>query len=94
MLGWSSTEIKVKVPQGALSGGVSVTVNGIKSNELNFKVISYIISLTPTSGKWVIFVTVKGMGFGPSQGNSTVVFGDISATDYTSWMDTELKLSA
>ncbi len=30
---WSDTQIKVKVPTGATSGKISVTVNGIKSNE-------------------------------------------------------------
>ncbi|HRT68546.1 MAG TPA: IPT/TIG domain-containing protein, partial [Bacteroidota bacterium] len=32
---WSDTQIKVKVPVGATSGKVSVTVNGIKSNDLD-----------------------------------------------------------
>ena len=33
---WGSTEIKVKVPVGVQNGKVSVTVNGIKSNEVDF----------------------------------------------------------
>jgi len=37
---WSNTQIKVKVPVGVRSGKVSVTVNGIKSNEVNFTVNS------------------------------------------------------
>lgn len=37
---WSNTIIKVKVPAGATSGKVSVTVNGTKSNEINFTVLT------------------------------------------------------
>ncbi|MEI6089274.1 MAG: FISUMP domain-containing protein [bacterium] len=35
---WSATEIKLKVPTGALTGKVSVTVNGTKSNDVDFTV--------------------------------------------------------
>ncbi|MEI6090296.1 MAG: FISUMP domain-containing protein [bacterium] len=33
---WSNTKIVLKVPVGAKSGKVSVTVNGVKSNEVDF----------------------------------------------------------
>jgi uncharacterized protein (TIGR02145 family) len=39
-ISWNSFEIKVKVPIGAKSGKVSVTVNGVKSNEIEFTVVS------------------------------------------------------
>ncbi|MEM4260574.1 MAG: FISUMP domain-containing protein, partial [Candidatus Woesearchaeota archaeon] len=35
---WGPTQIKVKVPTGAATGKVSVTVNGIKSNEVDFQI--------------------------------------------------------
>ncbi len=36
---WSNNEIKVKVPTGAESGNVTVTVNSVTSNGYNFRVI-------------------------------------------------------
>jgi len=39
-ISWADTEIKVKVPTGATSGKVSVTADGVKSNEVDFVVIS------------------------------------------------------
>jgi len=36
--GWSDTQIKIKVPTGSTSGKLSVTVNSIKSNEVDFTV--------------------------------------------------------
>ena len=35
-ISWTSTRIKLLVPVGAKTGAVSVTVNGLKSNEINF----------------------------------------------------------
>ncbi|MEI6091522.1 MAG: FISUMP domain-containing protein [bacterium] len=40
-ISWSDTQIKVKVPANATSGKVYVTVNGKKTNEVNFTVITY-----------------------------------------------------
>lgn len=37
---WSDIEVKVVVPSGTTSGKVSITVNGIKSNELDFTILS------------------------------------------------------
>lgn len=38
-ISWSDKQIKVKVPKGAHSGKVSATVNGNKSNEIDFTVL-------------------------------------------------------
>jgi len=37
---WSNTEIRAKIPAGSTSGPVFVTVNGLTSNGLSFKVLS------------------------------------------------------
>lgn len=39
-LSWNDTEIKLKVPVGTTTGKVSVTVNGVKSNEVDFILIT------------------------------------------------------
>jgi uncharacterized protein (TIGR02145 family) len=40
-ISWSDTQIKVKVPLSATSGKIFVTVNGKKSNEVDFTLITY-----------------------------------------------------
>jgi uncharacterized protein (TIGR02145 family) len=53
---WSDTQIKVKVPANATTGKIFVTVNGKKSNEVAFTVITYerinLESLTIGSQVW------------------------------------------
>jgi uncharacterized protein (TIGR02145 family) len=39
IISWSDIQIVVKVPIGAISGKVSITVNNIKSNEVDFEVL-------------------------------------------------------
>ncbi|MBM2813407.1 MAG: hypothetical protein HW421_169 [Ignavibacteria bacterium] len=89
---WSQTEIKVKVPAGASSGKISVLVNGNKSNELDFTIIPQITSISPTTAKIGDEISIAGSGFGTSQGNSIVSFGNTNAVNYTSWSDTEIKV--
>jgi uncharacterized protein (TIGR02145 family) len=38
-LSWNDSKIKVKVPTGAISGKVTITVNNVKSNEVYFEVL-------------------------------------------------------
>lgn len=89
---WTSSEIKVKIPNGVTSFTVSVTVAGNKSNELDFKVIPDILSLTPTSAKIGDEITIKGTGFGDAQGASIVSFNSADAVDFVSWADEEIKV--
>ncbi|TAL70470.1 MAG: hypothetical protein EPN82_02345 [Bacteroidetes bacterium] len=49
---WSETEIKVKVPEGAISGKVAVMVNEKKSNDVDFSVISLIESVLIPAGSF------------------------------------------
>ncbi len=89
---WTDTEIKVKVPAGTSTGPVSVTIGGVKSNELNFTLIHYITSISPVSGRYGDIVTIKGMSFGSAQNRNLVVFNGINAKDYTLWTDTIIKV--
>jgi hypothetical protein len=92
---WSSTEIKVSVPQGATSGNVSVFVNGIKSNDYNFTVLSSnptITTITPSTANIGDVVTINGSNFGSSQGTSFVTINGTNASEYTSWSDTQINV--
>jgi IPT/TIG domain/Abnormal spindle-like microcephaly-assoc'd, ASPM-SPD-2-Hydin len=81
---WSATSIVVLVPPGATTGNVVVTVGGIGSNGVNFTVAPTIAIFNPSTGPPGTPVTITGMGFGTTQGTSTVTFNGLSATP-TSW---------
>ena len=91
---WSATSIKVPVPTGATTGDVVVTVGGVQSNQYAFEVgtaAPNITSISPTSGAVGTAVTLKGTGFGSSQGTSTVAFNQASGAP-TSWSATQIKV--
>src|SRR6266403_2088618 len=92
--GWSATSIEVKVPAGATTGNVVVTVGGVASNGVSFTVTipsASITSLNPTSGVIGTPVTIVGANFGAAQGTSTVTFNGIAATP-TSWSATSIEV--
>jgi hypothetical protein len=91
---WSATSIKVPVPTGATTGDVVVTVGGVQSNQYAFEVgtaAPNITSVSPTSGAVGTSVTIKGTGFGSSQGTSTVSFNGVSGVP-SSWSATQIKV--
>jgi hypothetical protein len=87
---WSAGSITVAVPSTAATGNVVVTVGGVGSNGVNFTVVPHITTLSPTSGTVGASVTIAGMGFGSSQGTSTVTFNGTAATTTTSWGATSI----
>lgn len=89
---WSDTKIKLKVPKGAMSGPVSVTVNSIKSNEVDFNLIHNIISLNPNSGRAGDVISITGQNLGKIQDKSFASFDNINAATYQSWSDSLIKL--
>jgi RHS repeat-associated protein len=86
---WSATSIVAPVPDGASTGNVVVTVDGVDSNGLNFTVTSAptISSLSPNSGPVGTTVTITGTSFGSTQGSSMVTFDGTLASP-TSWSNT------
>jgi hypothetical protein len=87
---WSATSISVPVPTGAVSGRVSVMVNGRVSNSLRYIVATLNISgVSPTSGGPGTTVTITGSGFGSTQTTSLVTFNGIPAT-VSAWSDTQI----
>jgi uncharacterized protein (TIGR02145 family) len=89
---WSETQIKIKVPVMTSGGKLYVTVGGLKSNEVDFTLIPQITSINPSSAKIGIEISISGIGFGSSRGTSFVLFGAATATDFTSWSETLIKV--
>ena len=89
---WSATSIVAKVPTGATTGNVVVTVGGVASNGSSFTVLATptITSLSPTSGAVGASVTITGTNFGSTQGTSTVTFNGTTATTISSWSATSI----
>jgi YD repeat-containing protein len=93
-LTWTTMSIAVKVPAGATTGNVFVTVNGTQSNGVLFTLTPppSITSLSPPSGPVGSPVTITGTNFGATQGSSTVTFNGTTATP-TSWSPTSIAVS-
>jgi len=91
---WSDTEIQIKVPDGATTGPVIVTVNGQSSNDDKiFTVIRpHITGINPPSGPIGTLVTITGENFGDEQDDSKVTFNGDNAGDADSWSDTEIQI--
>jgi hypothetical protein len=84
---WSGTSIAVRVPNGATSGCVQVTVAGVGGNCKVFTVTGTpptISNLSPPTGAVGASITITGMNFGVTQGTSTVKFNGTTATP-ASW---------
>jgi IPT/TIG domain len=100
---WSDTEIVVSVPRFVLSGKVylSVTVGGLQSiGVYPFTVGTppVITAYSPQFGPSGKVVTIRGTGFGSTQGSSSVsiqsaVTGVWTTWAPTSWNDTEIVAS-
>jgi hypothetical protein len=88
---WSNTAIVVAVPAGATSGSVIVKVGTQSSNPVQFTVGTAITSLSATSGVPGTTIVVNGLGFGTTQGASTVTFNGTPGTP-TSWSDSSIAV--
>jgi hypothetical protein len=87
---WSDTSIVVPVPNGATTGNVVVTANGVPSNGFTFTVSvtpgpPNITGLSPNAGLIGASITISGVFFGAAQGASTVTFNGVSAGTASSW---------
>ena len=93
---WGNTKIQVRVPEGATTGPVVVTVDGQASSGLTFTVTEPAPAindngLIPDSGPVGTSVKVKGLNFGASRGESTVTFNGVEAQP-SSWSDTKIQV--
>ncbi len=91
IVSWSATQVVATVPANAVTGSVSVVVNGVTSNQnVVFTMPSPAVTgLSPTSGSVGTQVQINGSGFGATQGTSTVTFNGTNAA-IVSWSDTQV----
>jgi RHS repeat-associated protein len=87
---WNDTEIDMFVPPTATSGPVTVSLQGITSNGVQFNVEQLSVTgLSPTMGAPGSLVTITGTGFGSTQTTGTVdFFGTPAAVQ--SWSDSQI----
>ncbi len=92
---WNDTLIIVKVPIGATSGRITVVVDKISSNEVEFSVKAtdpentlQITKINPYSSKIGDKVTITGTRFGSRQKTDFISFNNIKATEYLNWNET------
>jgi len=86
---WSNKSITAKAPALVVSSTVSVVINNINSNGINFNASS-VSSILPTSGTVGTSVTVNGTGFGTEKGSNFISFNDIVSTDVTLWSSNKI----
>jgi formylglycine-generating enzyme len=93
---WKDKEIKAKVPVGAITGKLSVTVNDVKSNEVDLTILvdPKITNISPSTFTVGTVVTITGVGFSDDQTNNYVNFNNTPATEYNLWSDTEIQVLA
>jgi hypothetical protein len=94
-LSWSANQVVVKVPAG-VGGKVPVSIilgSGQKSNGVNFNIVPRIDTLSSQSGRAGTVLTISGQGFGAwAAGSTSVFFGSVKATAYTSWSNYSVKV--
>ena len=82
---WTNTQIVIKIPSGATTGNIYITVNNKVSNGIYFNVlfsgVPTIISLSPSSGKVGSEVTIQGMNFGDDQNKGVITFNGVAVHD-------------
>jgi len=96
---WSKSEIKVVVPDGAISGPVRVFVGTQGSNFVNITITvgmpdPIITSLSKNEFEIGEVITILGQNFGKMQTDSSFVyFNTIKATDILSWENIMIKVT-
>ena len=86
---WTNTSITVPVPSGASTGPLVVWVKNQASNGINFTIVPRIDGVSPPSGVAGTTVTIRGIGFGATQGSSTVTLNGTALTP-SSWSNTTI----
>ena len=103
---WSDTSITFLVPEGAVSGKVSVTTDGgttLSSEAIKIETDTEtateteetaprVESFFPDAGISSTSITVIGTNFGTEQGTSTVRVGDQVVTDIVTWSNVLIEM--
>jgi hypothetical protein len=73
---WSDTQVVATIGAAATSGSARILQGCVMSNAMPFTVNwLHIDDVTPSSGLPGTLITITGTGFGPTQGNGTVILG-------------------
>ncbi len=95
-ISWTDKEIKVRVPQDAVSGKVWVVVSGIASTKVDITIdneVPVINSITPANQAPGDAVTISGENFGSVPGDSKLTFGEEEAEQIISWTETQIRVN-
>ncbi len=96
---WSSTQVIVEVPVGAIDGSITLTTaaglidstsdanGGIYNFDVNTILHPGLCSLSPNTGAPTDAFTVVGNGLGASQNTNTINFDSTQVGSYISWDD-------
>jgi hypothetical protein len=95
---WSDTEIRARVPSGAVNTGIVITVDGISSNAKQYHIIGaltpigpHLTSIVPDSAEVGDLITINGENFGAVQGSSVLIIGTRPAIKITQWTATQIR---
>jgi hypothetical protein len=97
----TSGSILARVPAGASTGEITVSVDGREGNSASVFTVTggtptpYIASFTPSAGNGADMqtVTISGYNFSPTAANNTVSFGDVEAVTPSEASATSLKVN-
>jgi formylglycine-generating enzyme required for sulfatase activity len=94
---WSSTSIKVTVPQNATTGNVVVkSSDGKTSNGFYFTISTindpFINMIYPSNVYPGTEIKITGKNFGSSQGSSYVDFNGVKGSTYNLWTDDSIRV--
>lgn len=84
IISWSNTKVIAVVPSGVISGEVFIELNGLRTNTVNFGLVS-ITSVDPAVVTAGGVVTIEGAGFGATQENRSVRIGSVTVSEIISW---------
>lgn len=88
---WKDDQVTCLVPAGlAPITSVTLTTTGGVSRALSFSIIPHLGEITPPQATTGSPVTVTGTGFGPTRGDSFVMFGSAAVAEFSAWSDTSI----
>ena len=91
---WAGLLIKVRVPEGATTGSVVITVEGKPpSNPFDFVVLPSLKRIIPDAGAVDDLITIEGSLFGEEQGESKVYFNGVDSGVANHWSENSITVS-
>jgi len=94
VLDWQKEAIQVEVPADAVTGPVTVNINGASvDSPTDFTVLPHIDSLDPDKQIVGANITIHGTGFGVSQNDDSLVqIGSTTVPDIVSWANDQIEI--